>query len=94
MLTCIVCKQRIQAGQVFAEVNMTKLLKTGPDELSMEHVYDEDECILHKECFKGLLSGSPVPDPQDEVESPPLPVQKPVQRTNPLEFFDESSVCV
>jgi len=51
----------------------------------MDYCHDDDECILHKECFAGLLLGSPMPDPQ--VEAVPEQVINPVQRTNPLEFF-------
>jgi len=86
MLICKLCKQRIENGQMFAEVNMVKLLKCSQDELSMDYPHDEDECILHKECFLATLNGCPVPDPQ--VEDTPEPVAAiPVQRTDPLEFF-------
>lgn len=80
MLVCKQCNKNILPGQVFAEVNMTKLLKCNQDELSMEHVYDDEECILHKECFTYMLTGVE-PDPQVQV------AEQLVERTDPLEFF-------
>jgi len=88
MLTCKICKQRIQDGQVFAEINMTRLIRCTDDELQMDHCYDDEECIMHKECFLATINGCPAPDNQNELHPPAEVVTSQVQRTDPLEFFE------
>jgi len=86
-MNCRICKKEFLGPDDVVRVEACKFLDPSEDSFEFSTRYDimEATCVIHLQCFMGLLDGNQ--KEIDDSSAPELEVSESVQRTQALGFF-------